>query len=109
MPLPPNVLVELVGERTRIAAMAPFHRITRAEQLGVEPAVLMSLFYRTWDGGAGKQPSPAAALKTARSQLQAMTRTEIADLLSGHADLPDGDHPFAHGIDADAFACFGAF
>jgi CHAT domain-containing protein len=97
--LPTSLLV--AGAKSVIAPLWPVD--------DAATAVLMSLFYRTWDGGAGKQPSPAAALKTARRQLQAMTRTEITDLLSGHADLPDGDHPFAHGIDADAFACFGAF
>jgi tetratricopeptide (TPR) repeat protein len=97
--LPTSLLV--AGAKSVIAPLWPVD--------DAATAVLMSLFYRTWDGGAGKQPSPAAALKTARRQLQAMTRTEIADLLAGHADLPDGDHPFAHGIDADAFACFGAF
>jgi len=96
--LPTSLLV--AGAKSVIASLWPVN--------DTATAYLMLCFYDIWEGGAGKEVSPSAALAQARLKLKAADPEEIRNRL-GDVNLPGNSRPFSGSIYADAFQCFGSW
>lgn len=96
--LPASLLV--AGAKTVIASLWPVH--------DAAAALMMRCFYEAWSGGAGREPSVARALATARGRLRQCSRATALSLLGLDASLPPGEHPFARSTYTNAFQCWGA-
>jgi len=97
--LPNSLLV--AGAKSVIASLWPVH--------DTATALLMHYFYATWEGGSGRESSPARALSGARHKLRTATRKDIRNVLGTTVNIPEGDIPFDHPIYSDAFHCFGSW
>jgi len=96
----PNCML-VAGAKSVIASLWPVH--------DTAAALLMRYFYQIWEGGAGSEPSPAAALKRARERLRAATVDEAKAVLGEDAQMPSQKYPFDHPVHSDAFHCFGSW
>ena len=97
--LPSSLLV--AGAQSVVASLWPVE--------DAATALLMESFYDEWDGGHGREASPARALCLARARLRAMTRAEAIARLGSAEDIPHGARPFDHPFYLDAFTCFGGW